>query len=393
MPLAANNETLKPMIDAALKAAHIALLRRKENLNVKQKEDGSNVTAGDYQSQQIIKAELEKASPAIAKSIGVDSIGFLMEESIDGDSPNFAARNQGAHWVVDPVDGTHGYSRKLGEKAQPWAISIALEKDGKTIAAAVYEAAPNEFGTTQDDFNSIDPTHPQGTIFIAHSNAERAYRLDGKDGGFTITEPKEGYQQTTRDVANGNQLPVLAKIPKLTVDFSRATKRPLTGTLQPGAKPYIDGFYQDGATRNTASQTHYKQEFITKLGLKSGQYDDCYSAVAGAMLAADGRVSTYFAGRCYAWDASAARLILKKSGTPFIEYPVGDGSDQRTMLMAGRDKNLLDKMKKTIEEMRDDKGAPIVNTPLRRGFIASTLVAMGAALKSPSNERSTTLGI
>src|SRR5687768_10187860 len=100
---------VKRMIDAALKGAHIALLRRKQGLNVKEKPDGSKVTAGDYQAQQIIEAELKALSPAIELQLGVDQVGFIMEETL-GERHIPAKR---ANWVVDPIDGTIGYSRKL----------------------------------------------------------------------------------------------------------------------------------------------------------------------------------------------------------------------------------------------------------------------------------------
>lgn len=305
-------------------------MRRKQGLNVRIKKDGSRVTSGDYQAQQIIEHELRK----ISADHKLTDIKFLMEEHINNMTPDFASRNQGLHWVVDPIDGTYGYSRKLGESAAPWAVSIALEKDGKTVAAVVYEAAENEYGTTQQDFASIVPEAPKGKIFWAHKNIAHTHRLQGN---FSVTpvHPNESYTQRTQTLTGGYDLPILADIPELNVHYANAHNTPLNKKIRvkPNAIPLIDDFYQD-------EDEKLKRQFCLQSGFMSRDgkkyYKDCYSAVAGAMCAADGRTDAYLSGKGFPWDHSAARLILVKSGTPCVEYRVGDGSEERTMLIAGR---------------------------------------------------------
>ena len=298
---------VKRMIDAALKAAHIALLRRKQGLNVKEKSDGSKVTSGDYQAQQIIKAELEKLSPALDALLGVENIGFIMEETITHESFIQASR---ANWVVDPVDGTIGYSRKLGEKPSPWAVSIALVKDGKTIAAAVYEAAAHEYGTSKRDFDDIDPACPQGKIFWADADVRNAYCIEGKEGDFSVVpiNPRETYAQRTVALPDGHELPILTAIPDLQVHIRHAKVIRLDANtkIKPYAKPLLD--------------TPNNKEFAMKCGWKEGDYDICLSAVSGAMRAADGRATAFIATQCREWDRAAAALILEKSRVPFMEY-------------------------------------------------------------------------
>lgn len=319
------------MVEAALKAAHIALMRRKQGLNVRIKKDGSRVTSGDYQAQQIIEVELRKLS----QLLHFDDIKFLMEEHLNDMVPDFAGRNRGLHWVVDPIDGTVGYSRKLGEAPAPWAVSIALEKDGKTVAGVVYEAAENEYGTSPQDFASIVPEAPKGKIFWAHQHIAHTHRLENN---FSVTpeNPNENYAQRTQILVNGYELPILAVIPALKVQYQHADDTVLDKKVRvrPQAIPLVYDFYQDSPGEALKEQFCNACGFVGKDGTK--YYKDCYSAVAGAMHAADGRTGAYLSGQGFPWDHSAARLILVKSGTPCIEYRVGDGSEERSMLIAGR---------------------------------------------------------
>lgn len=319
------------MIEAALKAAHVALIRRKQGLNVRIKADGSRVTSGDYQAQQIIEQELQ----ILSETCGLTEVKFLMEEHLNNHVPHFAGRNQGIHWVVDPIDGTYGYSRKMGETPAPWAVSIALEKDGKTLAGVVYEAAENEYGTSPQDFASIAPESPKGKIFWAHRNLPATHRLEGHFSVIPVNA-SENYPQRTQILAGGYELPILASIPALTVDYSEATDTLLDKKTRVNASalPLIDDFYHDSATEKLKEQFCMACGFIGRDGKK--YYHDCYSAVAGAMHAADGRTGAYLSGKGFPWDHSAARLILVKSGTPCVEYRVGDGSEERSMLIAGR---------------------------------------------------------
>lgn len=309
----------KRMIDAALKAAHIALLRRKQGLNVKTKSDGSKVTSGDYQAQQIIKAELEKLSPALEELLAVDRVGFIMEENITDQPQDCFTAAPRANWVVDPIDGTIGYSRKLGEKPAHWAVSIALVKDGKTIAAAVYEAGPHEYGTTKADFDAIDPTHPHGKIFWADADVKNAYRIEGKDGELRVTpvNAKENYAQRTAMLRDGHELPILVAIPELRAHIGSAatvTRLDASTKVRPAAKPLLD--------------TYNNAEFAARCGWKESDYEHCLSAVAGAMRAADGRASAFIATKCREWDRAAAALILEKSRAPFSEHRRSEGNQE-----------------------------------------------------------------
>jgi myo-inositol-1(or 4)-monophosphatase len=68
---------------------------------------------------------------------GSSSIAWLSEESVD-DPARLDAR---AVWIVDPIDGTRAYIGGLPD----WAISAALVKDGRPVAACLYAPALDEF--------------------------------------------------------------------------------------------------------------------------------------------------------------------------------------------------------------------------------------------------------
>ena len=116
------------MIKAAEKAAR-SLNRdfgEVEQLQVSRKGPGDFVTAADRRAEEIIFEELKKARP---------SYSFLMEESgeVKGDD--------GSHvWIIDPLDGTHNFMHGIPH----WAISIALEKNGKVEAGVVYDPVKDE---------------------------------------------------------------------------------------------------------------------------------------------------------------------------------------------------------------------------------------------------------
>ncbi|MDX2073989.1 MAG: inositol monophosphatase family protein [Alphaproteobacteria bacterium] len=339
------------MIEAALKAAHIALLRRKNDVQVIRKPDGSFVTSGDYQAQQIIEAELRKISPS---ALGVEAIYFLCEESLDGKAHDFAGRKKGAHWVIDPIDGTIGYKQKRGDaEPKPWAVSIGLEQDGKTIAAVVYEASPGEYGTVAADFDGITPQSPQGNIFWAHRDVPHAHRLEGH---FRVT-PAHG--SAYAEQANGDGLMTLTyPLPELAVDYSGAAHSVLNETtpLPAGATHLIDGFYQDKQPGAPAGAP-LKRRFLQGCDLGEGEYQSCFSSVAGAMQAASGRARSFMVGGGFPWDVSAARLILEKSATALAEYAMVGAEGVRTLMIAGRDLPMFERMKNSVETMQDHEAS------------------------------------
>src|SRR6185312_14240002 len=114
---------LTVMIAAARKAAR-GLNRdfgEVENLQVSRKGPADFVSAADHRAEEVIKTELARARP---------NYGFLMEES--GETKGADSQHR---WIVDPLDGTTNFLHGIPQ----FAISIALERQGKLHAAIVYD--------------------------------------------------------------------------------------------------------------------------------------------------------------------------------------------------------------------------------------------------------------
>lgn len=96
-----------------------------DGLAVSKKSARDLVTDADVAVEHFLKNALEAQCP---------EYGFWGEES--GQTANQASR-----WVVDPIDGTHSFSK--GQYF--WGISVALEIDGELEMAAVYGPALDDF--------------------------------------------------------------------------------------------------------------------------------------------------------------------------------------------------------------------------------------------------------
>ena len=126
--MAVRSPTINVMAAAALKASR-GLLRdfgEVENLQVSIKGPADYVSAADLKSEKTLRTELTRARPGF---------GLLMEES--GASAGTDLRHR---WIVDPLDGTKNFLHGIPH----FAISIALERDGETIAGLVYDPTRNE---------------------------------------------------------------------------------------------------------------------------------------------------------------------------------------------------------------------------------------------------------
>ena len=108
-------------------AGTIALTYFKDlkNVGLNKKSPRDFVTAADVAVEAFLKETLTARYP---------ELGFWGEES--GQSANQTNR-----WIVDPIDGTHSFSR--GQYF--WSISVALEIAGELVIGAVYAPALNDY--------------------------------------------------------------------------------------------------------------------------------------------------------------------------------------------------------------------------------------------------------
>jgi myo-inositol-1(or 4)-monophosphatase len=119
--------TLALLEDIVREAGTIALtyFNDLKNVEVNKKSPRDFVTAADVAVEAFLKQTLTEKYP---------QYGFWGEES--GQSANQTNR-----WIVDPIDGTHSFSR--GQYF--WAISVALEINQELIMGAVYAPALNDY--------------------------------------------------------------------------------------------------------------------------------------------------------------------------------------------------------------------------------------------------------
>jgi myo-inositol-1(or 4)-monophosphatase len=123
-------DLLKLATEVATEAARLIVERRRGTITVADTKSTSTdiVTAVDRESEELIRARVLEARPD-------DS--FLGEEGDD------VLGSSGVRWVVDPIDGTVNYLYDI----PTYAVSIAVEVDGQTVAGVVVDAPKGEVFT------------------------------------------------------------------------------------------------------------------------------------------------------------------------------------------------------------------------------------------------------
>lgn len=128
---------LNIMTAAALKAGK-GLMRdfgEVDQLQVSRKGIANFVTKSDVRTENLLRAELEKARPGYS---------FLLEEggSVEGRTPEY-------RWIIDPIDGTSNFIHAIPY----FCISIGLEKraggTSEIIAGVIFDPIHNEMFTAE----------------------------------------------------------------------------------------------------------------------------------------------------------------------------------------------------------------------------------------------------
>lgn len=164
-------ERMHLAMEAARKSGE--MLTRTAELHIDRKAKNDYVTDADKASERLIRGILLDACP---------EDGFFGEES--GAS---GAENDGT-WVVDPIDGTTNFIRKLA----PYTISIAYMQGGQPRAAAIYAPLTGEMFSAYEGggaflngapIHAAETTDPDDCILglsFAHrhpAEAQRMFRL------------------------------------------------------------------------------------------------------------------------------------------------------------------------------------------------------------------------
>jgi histidinol-phosphatase len=123
------DKVLEAAIEAARAAGDVALKYYRAGFQVTLKPDQSPVTQADREGEQVIVETLKAAFP---------DYGFLGEEF-------GASGNQEVRWLIDPIDGTRNFVRRI----PLWAVLIALEERGEVTAGVMLNPVTGDLYTTR----------------------------------------------------------------------------------------------------------------------------------------------------------------------------------------------------------------------------------------------------
>lgn len=128
-----SESSLHPVLAAAVEAARaagdIAMTYYRGGFDVTLKADHTPVTQADREAEQAITRMLGRAFP---------DWGFLGEE--------FGQRGpQDTRWIIDPIDGTKNFVRRI----PIWAVLIALEERGEVTTGVVWNPVSGELYTAR----------------------------------------------------------------------------------------------------------------------------------------------------------------------------------------------------------------------------------------------------
>lgn len=123
------DKVLEAAIQAARVAGEVALKYYRGGFEVTIKPDQSPVTQADREAEEVIIQTLRSAFP---------DYGFLGEEL-------GAQGNQEVRWLIDPIDGTRNFVRRI----PIWAVLIALEERGEVTAGVVLNPVTGDLYTAR----------------------------------------------------------------------------------------------------------------------------------------------------------------------------------------------------------------------------------------------------
>jgi histidinol-phosphatase len=112
------DRALAAAVEAARAAGEVALQYYRKGFDVTMKADATPVTQADQEAERAIREVLGRAFP---------DCGFLGEEF-------GAVGDQRRRWIIDPIDGTRNFIRRV----PIWATLIALEEHGEVTAGVIH---------------------------------------------------------------------------------------------------------------------------------------------------------------------------------------------------------------------------------------------------------------
>lgn len=112
---------LEVALETAREAGAVLLRHYEDGTDAWEKSDDNPVTHADLESDRVIAARLRAAFPEDA----------LLSEETAADPARTAARRI---WIVDPMDGTKEFTKRIPE----FAVSIALAEAGEPVVGVIF---------------------------------------------------------------------------------------------------------------------------------------------------------------------------------------------------------------------------------------------------------------
>src|SRR4029078_8758994 len=120
------NHDFPTICERAARAGAEALAHWKGRFHAREKGPSDFVTEADHASQEAVRATILAAFPD-HDILGEEDAGPLI-------------RRSAYRWIVDPLDGTTNYVHGVPH----YAISVALEHDGRLLVGAIYDPSTDE---------------------------------------------------------------------------------------------------------------------------------------------------------------------------------------------------------------------------------------------------------
>lgn len=118
--------------EKAVRASGALLMARFGRVEFREKGRADLVTEADYASQELVRHTIMEAFPD-HRIIGEEDVPSAVEGYLRADA-------SGYRWIVDPLDGTTNYVHRVPH----FSVSLALERQGELLVAAVYDPAADE---------------------------------------------------------------------------------------------------------------------------------------------------------------------------------------------------------------------------------------------------------
>ena len=178
------DRALQTAVAAARAAGEIALRYYRTGFDVTLKPDRTPVTQADREAERAIVDIVTGAFPAH---------GVLGEE--------YGARgDQGVRWIIDPIDGTKNFVRRI----PVWATLIALEEHGEVVVGVIHNPVTGELAAARrgggahlnGDRLHVSPVDDLAAATLLHADLgllRRAERWDGFVRLVDATQRQRGF--------------------------------------------------------------------------------------------------------------------------------------------------------------------------------------------------------